>query len=568
MEQILNTDNATQAVAKINENFEEVERKILGVHGTVKDLFIGTLAPIVNTGVNKPYTCSNNGIAITSPDYTTLSMQSIVGWPHNGMELTFHCPAEYRIVVYSGEIDTDPNPDVVLTSLGTRADGDTLTIPSTDGYYNIQIKLANGGTMDLQAVQDLVDSGEIRITYEDNEPDVVARNVDCEKYAFACRRSHPQFINGVIDTRYADLNFYPVITHVSDIHGDAHRLDNALEWSDRNGIDALVNTGDAAQYFWHNGVTYLNDISKKHSTKFVNVIGNHDVYDVQGGTNTDPKEAGLMQWWINPFKSRNNYLEDANTPTTHTWYYTDIVKDVSTPARNLRIIVLNEYVDGVYSGFNGSSQTYVRFSETQLNWLRDTLLSTPAGYGIIICYHGTEMPIVKDDDRGTFWRHNESGNETGAGKSAYATGNPISGIVDAFIGKTTYSIEVGERASSGATGIGSTYTITGNFTNRDSNTEFIAYLCGHNHSDNIGVLDGTEHRQVSLMIASTNANYGQSYKSGANEGDMPRGKTGSVQDAFNQYVFDRSRGTIRVARIGSNMSRDFVERTWMEIPYK
>ncbi len=560
MEQILNTDNATQAVDKINGNFEEVERKILGVHGTVKDLFIGTLAPITNTGTNKPYTCSSNGIAVTSPNYTTLSMQSIVGWPHSGMELTFHCPSDYRFVVYSGEIDTDPNPDVILTSLGTKSDGDTLTIPATDGYYNVQIKRADGGAMDLQAVQELVDSGEIRITYEDNEPDVVARNVDCEKYAYACRR--PRNDDG------AGNNYYPVITHVSDIHGDAHRLDNALEWSDRNGIDALVNTGDAVQCFWHNGATFLKDIALKHGTRFVNVIGNHDVYDVQGGTNTDPKEAGLMQWWINPFKTRFGYLESANTPTTHTWYYTDIIKDEVTPSRNLRVIVLNEYVDGVYSGFSSSGQKYVRFSETQLNWLRDTLLSTPDGYGIIVCYHGTEMPIVKDDDRGTFWRHNESGNETGAGKSAYATGNPISNIVDAFIGKTTYSIEVGERASSGATGIGSTYTITGDFTNRNSNTEFIAYLCGHNHSDNIGVLSGTTHRQVSLMIASTNANYGQSYKSGANEGDMPRGKTGSVQDAFNQYVFDRARGSIRVARIGSNVSRDFVDRTWMEIPYK
>lgn len=568
MEQILNKDNATQAVAKINCNFEEVERKILGVHGTVKDLFIGTLAPIVNTGVNNPYTCSSSGIAITSPNYTTLSMQSIVGWPHNGMELTFHCPSEYRFVVMSGEIDTRPNPDVVLTSLGAKADGETLAVPATDGFYNVQIKRADGGTMDLQTVQDLVDSGEIRITYEDNEPDVVARNVDCEKYAAACRRSHPQFIEGVIDTRYADLNFYPVITHVSDIHGDAHRLDNALEWSDRNGIDALVNTGDAVQYFWHNGATYLNDISKKHSTRFINVVGNHDVDDVLGGTNTNPKEAGLKQWWINPFKTRFNYLESAGVTTTHTWYYADIVKDALTPERNLRIIVLNEYVDGVYSGFSGSPNKYVRFSEEQLNWLRDTLMSTPAGYGIIICYHGTEMPIVKDGDRGAFWHHANSGNESGAGKSAYAEGNPISGIVDAFISRTSYSINVAERPSSGANEASSTYTITGDFSSRNESTEFIAYLCGHNHSDNIGVLSGTVNRQVSLMIEATNANYGQVYNSGANEHDMPRGKTGSAQDAFNQYVFDRSRGTIRVARIGSNVSRDFVDRKIMEIPYK
>jgi len=562
MEEILNSDNATQAIGKINGNFEEVENKILGVHGTVKDLFIGTLAPIVNTGVNNPYTCSNSGIAITSPNYTTLSMQSIVGWPHDGLVITAHCPEDYRIVVLSGEIDSD-SPKRNLVSLGSLADGDTATVPATDGYYNVQIKRANGGTMDLQTVQDLVDSGEIRITYEDNEPDVVARNVDCEKYAYACRR--PRNNDG------AGINYYPVITHISDLHGDAHRLGNAIEWSERNGIDAVVHTGDAVQYYWFNGVSYLDDISKRYAVKFVNIIGNHDVYGTSGNSSSDPFEKGLMQWFINPLKERNGYLQAAGETTTNTWYYTDIVKDANNPKRNLRIIVLNEYVDGVYSGFSGSGKNNrVRFTKAQLDWLRDTLLSTPTGYGIIICYHGTEMPIIKDGERGAFWVHNVNGNESGAGGSAYAVGYPIMKIVDAFINKASYSVEVTER-NADSSWPGDPYTISGDFSSVDASTEFLAYLCGHNHSDNIGVLnvgDNANSRQVSLMIASANANYGHSYKSGANESDMPRGKTGSVQDAFNQYVFDRDKGSIRVARIGSNVSRDFVERTWMEIPYK
>ena len=62
--------------------------------------------------------------------------------------------------------------------------------------------------------------------------------------------------------------------------------------------------------------------------------------------------------------------------------------------------------------------------------------------------------------------------------------------------------------------------------------------------------------------------YGTVYKYLANISDLPRGGVGSIQDAFNIYGIDRVNKTVRIARVGSNITSEAKDRKCMIIPYK
>ena len=76
--------------------------------------------------------------------------------------------------------------------------------------------------------------------------------------------------------------------------------------------------------------------------------------------------------------------------------------------------------------------------------------------------------------------------------------------------------------------------------------------------------------QLSKLLSfhhDTAKQWGTTYSALANECDLPRGGVGPTQDAFNIYAVDRRNRTIKIARIGANITFGLDVRDYMSIPY-
>lgn len=264
-----------------------------------------------------------------------------------------------------------------------------------------------------------------------------------------------------------------------------------------------------------------------------------------------------MSHFVNPYIDDNNYRENETTAANHLYWYQDIKKDDNIPKRNLRIIHVCIYMDGTYVGSGNGG----KYTQAQMQWFVDTLANTPAGWGIVVIMHVAETALTGVEGCEKFNHISPSG-------TYVSTARPIRTIIDKFItgttGEETLTIEEAKVSS---------YTINIDFSFSDleegeEKPEFICYCCGHTHKDYIGTVQGAINKQLVLTVVSGDAIFNLLYRSGANESDLPRGTTGVVQDAFNIYIIDRDNGNIKVARIGSNLTKGMSLRDWMIIPYK
>jgi len=170
--------------------------------------------------------------------------------------------------------------------------------------------------------------------------------------------------------------------------------------------------------------------------------------------------------------------------------------------------------------------------------------------------HAPEKTINQVTGKEDFY---QNGNVT-----TYGNFDPITKIIDAFIGRTTLSYSFTQETS----GSSETITVTGDFTSVATGTEFICYVTGHRHYDAIGYVHDTTHTQLQCNVPSCFALYGtSSYDYYAELSDCVRGGKGMSQDAFNLYCIDRDTKTLRVARIGSNMTGSMTDRKFIIIPY-
>jgi hypothetical protein len=144
---------------------------------------------------------------------------------------------------------------------------------------------------------------------------------------------------------------------------------------------------------------------------------------------------------------------------------------------------------------------------------------------------------------------------------------PIKTIVDAFISKTSLSTSYNENTINGNNG--ETVTINVDFSNCAAGVEFICYVTGHRHKDNIGYVHTATNRQLMLNICCSNGHYPKSGSLSFAEGsDIPRGDRGVTQDAFNVYGIDRQSGRVKIARVGSNVNFEGIDRKFLLAPYK
>lgn len=473
----------------------------------------------------------SGGRIISNPTYDDRRVisKSICAFQEGGLFITARLPFNMKAyILYTPEGGTQ----TVGSNTSWLYDGSTAQLPAFALEYRIvfaPIKPdTTSTTLPASYVRSSIEAGELYFSFEHKDEDVLGRNIDKDNRVGAIKRA----LTG-LDDRMDSLF---VFGHISDLHGDDVRLSNFLQYLEAKGVDAAMNSGDSVLYNSYDYTTYCQRIAAQYNVPYFFCIGNHESQPT--GVST------LFADNIQPLVSPYGYLKSANTPADDCYYYKDFAE------KKIRLIVLNYYNNGVYAGSLG---------QAQVSWFISTLSSTPSGYGVLVMLHSAEDKVVASSPYDVFFQ-----------KVRYTSGNrpitniggnkPVMQIIDAFISRTSISNSYTDN--------GTTVNIIADFTGIASSIEFIAYIAGHSHEDYIGYYENSTNRQLCLGITSGNALYGYgSNKALANQEDLPRGGSGVCQDAFNIYSIDRVRKVVKVARIGADLTFDFVPREYMEIPY-
>ena len=309
------------------------------------------------------------------------------------------------------------------------------------------------------------------------------------------------------------------------------------------GVDGFLVSGDmvnAPDNDFSPFTAVLNDLEPP----YLPCIGNHD--------SANKTEQYIYEKFIEPLGEFVTFPTGINYPN---YYY----KDFST--KSIRLIVVDQYQGQSASG----SKDKIHFTQDQITWLCNTLLGTPQGYGVLVMMHTPEATPVAD---ATYNKFKQS-------TLVYWPTSPytvLSEIVDAFISGTsltkTYNNDTGSTPA--------TFTVDVDFSTKNTGTEFIAFLCGHLHADNVSYVPNTTNKQLLLNITcgcawlnlSATLQPSTTYPYYNELSDLGRATDGPNQDAINLYVIDRTSKSVRIVRIGANMIYDLSKmRDYMVIPY-
>lgn len=340
-------------------------------------------------------------------------------------------------------------------------------------------------------------------------------------------------------------NPLPTFIHVTDMHGDSDRFTNAVKIAEEVGADAIINTGDQVAYNSTDSVAYIEYALIGVEIPFLPLIGNHESYTAT--------EEEMYTRHIQPFVTSSGLAVDSSV-TYPTYYY----KDFSD--HKIRVIGVNQFQ---YRG-HGNMATQRNYTQAQIDFICNALLSAPDGYGVIMLLHTPESATVKTTDYPKFYQDEVLYNNTGGDT------HPIYEIVDAFISGTaldkTFNNVDGNTPA--------TYTVNVDFSEKND-SEFICYISGHMHRDAVYYITGVTNKQLMLDEVCTNSwshrnangTTGSSYPYYTEMTDLPRVIGTPTENSINMYAIDRGRKTVRIVRIGSDMPYDLEKRDCMTIPY-
>ena len=457
------------------------------------------------------------GTGALSSSQVQLSQKTLIAVPYPGAALTVVVGDGYQVNVYSGN-----NANRINQNSGwLGADGDnrfayTYTLPESSIYMRLSIRRTDGGAV---TQGDLSLSG-VTVLYE-RTSDIVQDNLD---------------VADII--KNTEL---PVLIHISDIHGDVIRAERAAQFADAVGADALMASGDLTANQpddWGNAL--FEAVGKYADVEFVYGIGNHDAQNISA--------SAYQETIYNAY-----FKENPATPNGEIYYYRDLAD------QKLRLISVNQQ-EGASTTTSGGTC----YSQAQVDWLVETLKSTPAGYGVVLMYHSPETTIAKagDPDYSEFF---QVGNRYDNPTNSYSgySGTFLMDLVDAFMLRESFTWNYSEK--NGASPV----TLNADFTNVAEGVEFIAHMTGHVHSDSVTYLPGSLCKQLLLGVTCTTSMYGADggYYGLADYSDLNREADNANQDAFNAYVIDREHKTVRVLRVGARQTVSGETRDDMTIPY-
>lgn len=407
------------------------------------------------------------------------------------------------------------------------------TVTNTDSYLSISQKKSNSSAITdsekASFYENLVFSGLETFENADTIVSLEERTIKGIDNALAIKKNY----EGSSYSSNGNTSYLPCFVHLTDIHGDKERVNTAIKVAKLLGADCILNSGDNVYYYNYDPLPY----SFPTEVLMLPTIGNHDA-----NSNTLENMSAKQ---IVPADDESFVFDNVSNPT---YYYKDF------PSKKIRVIVLNQFETG--------SGTSIHYSQSQIDFLTASLLSTPQNYGVILMYHKPEyIPSIATGY--------EKFSQSVVGYQNISTMKPITEIVDAFISGSSINETYSNDDGTG------TVTATADFSTKNTGVEFIAHVNGHEHYDRIGYLP-TTNKQLNLNAVCTNAwtnltvnGYsGTSYPEFNEVNDLARVIGTETENAFNVYVIDRSRKEVRVARIGADMPAICTyKRDCMAIPY-
>lgn len=340
--------------------------------------------------------------------------------------------------------------------------------------------------------------------------------------------------NGVAD---ASQRLFTVI-HLTDIHGDIDSAHAAYEYADQIGANFVALTGDCAVHQPYHGYSFIHSIIKDARTPTVYSCGNHDVSGI-----TD-REAYTLN--IAPIRDVLKASEE------HPYYYRDLMYNGGT----VRAISLYPFYEKAKSREKGY------YTGEQLQWLCETLASTPDGGHVFILRHFSHQnPICLNKAEGMFYDYANSEKDT-ENPWLSMDRDPVVDIIDAYREKREITGQYTGYLETGSEVIEVNYS----FENR-TDSEFVAYLTGHVHIDHVGYARSAKTRQAVLGSLCTTGIKGTEDYYAFTTLANPRDYGTDTQIAVNVFAFDFNKKRIYVARVGSGAHKDH-EKTIMELDYQ
>lgn len=310
-----------------------------------------------------------------------------------------------------------------------------------------------------------------------------------------------------------DTTGLTTFAHLTDIHVDATRFDNFLNFVRNNSVITkgivsgdIVNTAtNASEFAYIAGTT----------NELMYCVGNHD----RSGITHDAVKGYLM-----PDRSNTYYYQDFN---------------------DIRVIVLDQCDQSDPDGTSGLLGVY---TQAQIDWfiglLQDAL--TNSKHVLIVMHDPEQTPVI--NDMGFCQRYYRL-SSVGKEYITIAGGTIIGDIINAFKNSASISKSYNNQSSG---------TITVN-TSFSGNGVFIGYVCGHYHADLLGY-SPTYADQLNL-----NCCLGALANSSAN--DLARFEGQHSENCFNVYVIDTAKRQIKIVRVGADHNDLLQERKQLVLNY-
>lgn len=365
---------------------------------------------------------------------------------------------------------------------------------------------------------------------------IIARNSDVLPKVYASSYyGHPE--NWVAN---ANKQFSMLIT--TDIHADQTRFASAISYLNNiPSLDAGICLGDIIGGNYSEDKTwYVNDVLSS-DKPFYTVIGNHD-----GGNSTQRSisatKAEQLTSYITPTADKIGF-----TPTK-TYY------SITNDTYKVVVIILDCY--DVPDTLSGTDFVYSRglnaYSKAQVDWLVSTLGSVPEDYTVMICQHCQYDSQTKVD---CVWSSNldrdfRSGDYTPGSTEINQYNNMIPDIINAWKNRTTISGSYAPVIE----GL-PTIAVSADFSGLTNPGRFAGYFIGHTHSDIHTYITKYPDQLVFNFTCSAN-DLGQPTWS-----DLPRVTGTKMEDCITVVSIDNSTDTVRLVRIGSNITTDMRDRS-------
>lgn len=319
-------------------------------------------------------------------------------------------------------------------------------------------------------------------------------------------------IKTVLDANTSSSHPRLRFVHISDSHGpNIGYADSLLE---NTAADFAAHTGDAVlgQYDYDGGFSTLISEMLACTKPFYLALGNHDCYK-------SPSLEARFTKYIQPLNEHNGL-----TGNTKTYYSVNYTKQ----SAKFKCIFLDQADAGPWNNTDTpTGWTIVKMSDEQVVWFIQELQEAQTNGRHVLIFLHTAPDTTTNRIFGWFDFDEPA---------IYDTGDLIMDIVNAF--KTGGSYEYK----------GTTYSFSGNGT-------FVAYFCGHTHSDSYGYMA----KYPNQFCCTTCRPYAQS--------DAGDGTFNSGYPQINYFTVDYQSRKLSLYRVGEQRTWQGTERVSFYIKY-